>query len=94
MLIMNKKSLVKEMAAQNGLTQKKNKAVVDAIIEIANEELGNGGSIKLVNFGTFKVVQRKERQGINPQTLEKMTIPAKQVVKFKAGKGLAEVVNA
>ena len=90
---MNKKSLVKAMSEVNGFTQVKNKSVVDAIIAIAQDELGAGGEIKLVNFGTFKVVQRKERNGVNPQTLEKMVIPAKKVIKFKSGKGLAETVN-
>jgi DNA-binding protein HU-beta len=90
---MNKKSLVQAMSKINGFTQVKNKLVVDTIIAIANQELGKGGSIKLVNFGTFKVVQRKERNGVNPQTLEKMVIPAKKVVKFKAGKGLAQSTN-
>ena len=43
--------------------------------------------VALVGFGTFKVVKRKARTGINPQTGEKMRIKAKNVVKFKAGKG-------
>ena len=89
----NKKSLVKVMSEINGFTQVKNKKVIDAIISIAQKELGEGGEIKLVNFGTFKVVQRKERNGINPQTLQPMVIPAKKVVRFKAGKDLANVVN-
>jgi DNA-binding protein HU-beta len=47
----------------------------------------------LVGFGTFQVRQREERKGVNPQTKEALTIPAKKVPKFKAGKELREAVE-
>ena len=48
--------------------------------------------ITLVGFGTFKVVKRKARTGVNPQTKEKLKIPARKAVKFVAGKTLKESV--
>ncbi len=45
--------------------------------------------VALVGFGTFDVTKRKARKGINPATKKAITIPAKKVVKFKAGKELA-----
>ena len=50
-------------------------------------------SKELVNFGTFKVVNRKARKGRNPRTGESIDIPAKNVVRFKAGKGLKEAAD-
>ncbi|GAH39748.1 unnamed protein product, partial [marine sediment metagenome] len=47
----------------------------------------------LVGFGTFQVVQRNARKGVNPQTRESIQIPAKRVSKFKPGKGLREKVK-
>jgi nucleoid DNA-binding protein len=57
------------------------------------KELKKGGKIGLVGFGTFSVSKRKAREGRNPQTGATIKIPAKKVVKFKAGKELAEKVN-
>jgi len=48
---------------------------------------------KLVGFGTFQVMERKARRGVNPQTRQAITIPAKNVPKFKAGKSLREAVK-
>jgi|GEM_PF-1381705 len=41
--------------------------------------------VTLVGFGTFKVAKRAARVGVNPQTKEKMKIPARKIVKFKPG---------
>jgi len=49
--------------------------------------------VTLVGFGTFQVMERKARTGVNPQTRERLDIPAKNVVRFKAGKGLRERVE-
>ena len=42
--------------------------------------------VQLIGFGTFKTVKTKARTGVNPQTREKIKIPAKKVIKFKASK--------
>jgi len=49
--------------------------------------------VSLVGFGTFQVVERKARRGVNPQTREGIQIPAKMIPKFKAGKSLREAVG-
>lgn len=90
---MNKKTLVREAAAECGLTQKKVKMVVDTFMKVARETLGNGNEIKIANFGTFRLVDLKAREGRNPKTGEKLQIEAKTVVRFRPGKGLKEVVN-
>ena len=90
----NKKDLTKAVAVATGKTQKDSKVIVETVMGIIVDTLANGDEVKLVNFGIFSTRVRAERNGINPQTLEPMVIKAATVVKFKAGKGLAETVNA
>lgn len=58
-------------------------SVLGAITDAADEK------VALLGFGTFSVSERAAREGRNPQTGETMNIPAKKVVKFKAGSKLA-----
>jgi DNA-binding protein HU-beta len=53
----------------------------------------SGDKVTLVGFGTFSVSERAAREGRNPKSGETITIPAKKVVKFKAGSKLTESVK-
>jgi DNA-binding protein HU-beta len=55
--------------------------------------LKKGDRIALVGFGSFSVSERSARTGRNPQTGKEIQIPAKKVVKFKAGSDLTDAVN-
>lgn len=90
---MNKTELVAAIAEKAGLSKDNSKKALNAAIEAVTEALKQGDKIALVGFGTFAVQTRGERKGINLQTKESITIPAKKVVKFKAGAELAEVVK-
>lgn len=90
---MNKTDLVAAVAAKTGLTKEDSKKAVDAFVAAVTEGLVNGEKVALVGFGTFEVSERPARTGLNPQTKEKIEIPAAKLPKFKAGKGLKEVVN-
>ena len=54
--------------------------------------LRSGEEIQITGFGKFYVREQKAREGVNPQTKEKMHIPASRVPAFSAGKGLKETV--
>ena len=56
-------------------------------------ELGKGGKVQLVGFGTFEVTERAARVGKNPQNGKEISIPACKAPKFKAGKALKDAVN-
>ena len=86
---MNKNDLVKAMAAKAGMTNVDARKALDAFVNVTEETLKKGEHISLVGFGTFGVTKRNARTGINPQTKAKIKIPAKKVVKFKPGSGLA-----
>lgn len=66
---------------------------LEDILGIISGELESGGTVQLTGFGTFSVKETKERQGSNPSTHEKITIPAGRKVKFKPGTALAEMVG-
>lgn len=75
----------------------KNKAaadrLIDAVFDVIKEEVVNGGSVTISNFGTFKAVQRAEKVCMNPNTKEKFTVAAKMSPKFVPGTGFKAAVN-
>lgn len=90
---MNKDDLITEIATTAGITKKEAEATLNAMMESITKALNKGESTTLVGFGTFSVCRRSAREGLNPQTKEKIKIPAKNVVKFKAGKTLSSAIN-
>ena len=90
---MNKHDLIKAMAIEAGITQDLATTTLNAFLATATKAMAEGQDVKLVGFGTFSVVPRKERIGRNPKTGEAVTIPAKNMAKFKAGKDLQDAVN-
>lgn len=86
---MNKSELINAMAEKAGLTKVQAKNALDAFMCATGEELKNGGKLSLVGFGTFAVKERAARTGHNPRTKKAIKIPAKKIVKFKAGSKLA-----
>ena len=90
---MNKAELVEEVSSKVGITKKDAGKVVDAVTETITNTLKKGEKVTLVDFGTFQVIERKARKGINPQTRKTIQIPAKKVPKFRPGKGLREKVR-
>lgn len=81
---MNKTDLVNEVAAKASLSKADAKAAVDAVLESISQALANEDKVQLLGFGTFAVVEKPAREGINPRTKEKIQIAARKVVKFKA----------
>ncbi len=86
---MNKTQLVAAIAAEAGLTKVEAQKALEATVNAIAGALKNGENVQLVGFGTFSVVEKAARQGVNPATGEKIQIAAKKVAKFKAGAGLA-----
>lgn len=89
---MNKQDLTQLIAKDAGLTQAEAAAAVNAITDSIQKALKKGEDVTLIGFGTFKVAKRAARVGINPQTKEKMKIPARKAVKFVVGKNLKSAV--
>ncbi|MCD6220208.1 HU family DNA-binding protein [Candidatus Calescamantes bacterium] len=88
---MNKAELV-EKVAEVVSTKKEAEAAVDAVLSAITQALKSGEDVRLVGFGTFQVRKRAARKGRNPRTGDTLSIPAKKVPVFKAGKALKEAV--
>jgi len=90
---MNKAMLIDKVATVLGVVKKDAKSVVETLFDIMADAAYDGEDISISGFGTFKVVERKERQGHNPKTGEKMLIPARKALKFSASKSLKDKLN-
>ena len=86
---MNKTELVAKIAEGAGLSKVDAKKALEAALEAIGAAVKANDKVALVGFGTFSVSERGARQGINPATKQAITIPAKKVVKFKAGADLS-----
>ncbi len=90
---MLKKEFVDEMQTRlNGKSKKEIAEFVDAFVDTVTYVLAGGGNVKLANFGTFKMREIAEHNGINPTTKEKITVPKKASPCFKIAPGLKNAV--
>jgi nucleoid DNA-binding protein len=90
---MNKTELVTAIAEKSGLTKADSMRALDAFIDAVTESVAKDDAVALVGFGTFKVAERKERMGRNPQTGAEMKIAAAKLPRFVPGKGFKDAVN-
>ena len=90
---LNKAELIESIAAEAKISKADAKRALDAFVNNTTKALKKGDRVALVGFGTFSISKRAARTGRNPQTGKEITIPAKKVVKFKAGSKLTETVK-
>lgn len=90
---MTKKEIVKKISEEIGLTQLKTKEIVQRTLDGIIQTLVSEGRIELRNFGVFEVKRRAPRKARNPRTGAKVSVPAKNVVTFKPGKEMEELVR-
>ncbi len=90
---MTKKEIVKKISEDIGLTQLKTKDIVQRTLDAIIQTLVAEGRIELRNFGVFEVKKRAPRKARNPRTGDKVYVPSKNVVTFKPGKEMEELVR-
>jgi DNA-binding protein HU-beta len=88
----NKTELIEEIAQRTNLSKGEAQRYMESFEEVVAEALRGGEEIQITGFGKFYVREQKAREGVNPQTREKMRIAASKVPAFSAGKGLKETV--
>ena len=88
-----KASLIEFVAAETGLSKADAGRALDATLKGIMKGLEDEGRVSLVGFGTFSKKKRAAREGVNPLTGKAMSIPAKNVVSFKAGSKLKDALN-
>jgi len=89
----NKEDLVTEVATLCSVSKADSRKVIEAVFEAITNAMQQKKEVRLVGFGTFSVGERKASEGRNPRTGEAIKIKAAKVPKFKAGKGLKDIVN-
>jgi integration host factor subunit beta len=85
--------MARAIAAETNLSQIQVQEIVQRVFDGITEALLQEGRIELRNFGVFEVRRRKPRRARNPRTGEKVKVPAKLVVTFKAGRDMHERVG-
>ena len=89
---MTKADLIDALAVETELSKRQVGELVDLFLDSIRDALISGDKVQLIPFGSFVVRERKKREGRNPKTGAKLTIPARRVPAFSAGKGLRDAV--
>ncbi|MGA8533294.1 MAG: HU family DNA-binding protein [Candidatus Tumulicola sp.] len=91
---MTKADLIDAIANRAELTKRQANKVVDAMFDEIETALQKGERVALTPFGSFVVRERKARDGRNPKTGDKISIAARKVPAFVAGKSLKDAVDS
>ena len=92
-MTLTKKELARNLSDQTELSLADAKKFVDLFFDTIKEQLNSGKTVKLSGFGTFDIVQTKERVGRNPKTMEEFPIPSKRKVKFTVSPKVKKSIN-
>ena len=95
---MLKKNLTRKNLSNNihqnlGFSKNISSLIIDDFFESLVSELIRFNKIKISSFGTFEIMNKKERIGRNPKTKVEAKIVARKVVKFKPSNAFKEKLN-
>lgn len=90
---MKKQDFIKAVASAAGLSQDAVSKALNTMVDVVTTELKAGREVNITGFGAFKVSKRAARNGVNPRTGAKISIPAMKTPVFRAGKTLKENVR-
>jgi DNA-binding protein HU-beta len=88
-----KAEVVDQVAAEADLSKNDAGEAVDAVLKVIEDTLARGGEVNFTGFGKFSVAERGARQGVNPQTGQRIQISASRVPRFSAGSALKKSVK-
>jgi DNA-binding protein HU-beta len=90
---MNKTELIEKIADEANGSKSEAQKFFEAFTNVVESELKRGNQVQITGFGKFYVQQRDARQGINPQTKQRINIPASKVPKCTAGNVLKDSIK-
>ena len=90
---LTKKNIVNSVYMQIGFPKKVIEEILNDIISLIIEGVKKDKKLKITNFGTFFLKEKKSRIGRNPKTKEEKIIKERNVVSFKPSKDLKKFVN-
>ena len=89
-----KADIVKMLSQKTSLSIAASNEVTNALVETIIDNLKQGHDVSIFGFGSFQVVDRKARNGINPSTRERFVIPARKAISFKASSVLKKAARS
>tara|TARA_B100002019_G_scaffold202978_1_gene175979 strand:+ start:285 stop:584 length:300 start_codon:yes stop_codon:yes gene_type:complete len=90
---LTKKDLVNRIYMQLGFSKHISENLIEDFFLILGNDLENNHKIKISNFGTFLIREKKPRIGRNPKTKEEKIITKRNVVLFKPSKEFKQLIN-
>lgn len=90
---MTKQEFISQVRERSGISNADATKAVDAVLETIQDTLKRGGEVAFTGFGKFSVSNRSARQGVNPQTGERIQIAASKVPRFSPGAKLKATVK-
>lgn len=90
---MNKSDLISYVSNKTMTTEQDISQILDVLIQGIRNGLGNNERVTINNFGSFFLLDRKERKALDPRNQEVIDVPAKIVIKFKPSKKIIDMVN-
>jgi len=93
MRTITKKELVNRIADRTSVTKVVAKEIIQSFLDAIIDELAAGNRLEFREFGVFETKERAARRAQNPRTLEKVSVPAKRIVKFKVGRLMRKRVS-
>jgi len=92
---MTKAELIERVSEKvNGLTKRQTEIIVNTVFNSIRDTLSRGEKLEIRGFGSFRIRSRRNREGRNPKTGTSVSVPAKRVPFFKAGKEMKELVDS
>lgn len=91
---MTKAQIIEKASEQLSLlTKRQAEIVVNTMFNSVRDSLHRGDKTEIRGFGSFRLRSRRMKEGRNPKTGATVSVPAKKVPFFKAGKELKELLN-
>jgi DNA-binding protein HU-beta len=88
----NKTELVEEIAQRTDSSKAEAQRYTETLEKVLTEALKGGEEVQITGFGKFYVREQKAREGVNPQTRERIRIPTRKVPAFSAGQGFKQAL--
>lgn len=91
---MNNKEYIAELSRHTGFLQDDTQRMVRCVVECMSQKFDEGVGISIANFGIFEIKKRMERIVVNPSNGQRMLVPPKIVVAFKAETSVRKTANS
>ncbi|MBO4368988.1 MAG: integration host factor subunit beta [Desulfovibrio sp.] len=91
---MTKSELIKKLSNESDISVEEANVIVETFLDLVKINLLEGNRIEIRGFGSFKVKEYEGYTGRNPKTGESVTVKAKRLPFFRAGKELKELINS